>query len=150
MIWVLDASVALRWFLEEESHPHADLVLEKIVYEPNSFAVPELFAFEVFSVLQRLHPNGLQAYKTGIIPLLQLGIFRQPMTRRMVVKANYFVKLGLTGYDACYAGLARDLGGLWLTFDQKAHMLIEKEKISCLIEDRMPAKWLATPTITRK
>ena len=24
MIWVLDASVAVRWFIEEEVHPHAD------------------------------------------------------------------------------------------------------------------------------
>jgi predicted nucleic acid-binding protein len=142
MIWVLDASVALRWLLEEEVHPHADMVLEKIVYYPDSFAIPELFAFEVFSVLQRLHPNGLQAFKFGIIPLLQLGIFRQPMTERLAVKANYFVELGLTGYDACYAALARDLGAIWLTFDKKAHRQIEKEKISCFIEDRMPDKWL--------
>ena len=141
MIWVLDASVALRWLLEEEFHSNADMVLEKIVYYPDSFAVPELFAFEVFSVLQRLHPNGLQAFKIGIIPLLQLGIFRQPMTERLAVKANYFVELGLTGYDACYAALARDLGATWLTFDKKAHRLIKKEKISCFIEDRMPDKW---------
>jgi len=142
MIWVLDASVALRWLLEEEVHSNADMVLEKIVYYPDSFAVPELFAFEVFSVLQRLHPNGLQAFKIGIIPLLQFGIFRQPMTERLAVKANYFAELGLTGYDACYAALARDLGAIWLTFDKKAHRLVKKEKISCFIEDRMPDKWL--------
>ena len=117
------------------------MVLEKIVYDPDSFAVPELFAFEVFSVLHRLHPNGLQAFKMGIIPILQLGIFRQPMTERLAVKANYFVKLGLTGYDACYAALARDLGAIWLTFDKKAHRLIKKEKISCFIEDSMPDNW---------
>ena len=142
MIWVIDASVALRWLLEEEAHSHADMVLEKIVNNPDSFAVPELFAFEVFSVLHRLHPSGLQAFKMGIIPILQLGIFRQPMTERLAVKANYFVKLGLTGYDACYAALALDLSGIWLTFDKKAHRQIEKEKISRFIENRMPDKWL--------
>ncbi len=31
MIWVIDASVAVRWFLEQESHPHADLVLERMI-----------------------------------------------------------------------------------------------------------------------
>ena len=141
MIWVIDASVALRWLLEEEAHSHADMVLEKIVYDPDSFAVPELFAFEVFSVLHRLHPNGLQAFKMGIIPILQLGIFRQPMTKRLAVKANYFAELGLTGYDACYAALAQDLSGIWLTFDKKAHRLIKKEKTSCFIGDRMPDNW---------
>lgn len=141
MIWVIDASVALRWFIEDEKHPNSDAVLEKVIHEPESFAVPELFAFEVFSVLQRVHPNGLAAFRKGIIPLLQFGIFRQPMTEKIAVKANYFVQLGLTGYDACYAALARDLKGKWLTFDKMAHKFIQKEKVSCLLEDGMPARW---------
>ena len=141
MIWVIDASVALRWLIEEEIHPCAEKVLKKVIDEPERFAVPELFAFEVFSVLQRVHPNGLQAFIKGIIPLLQLGIFRQPMTDNLAVQANHFVKLGLTGYDACYAALAQDLKGNWLTFDRKAHRLIQKEKISFFLEEGMPKKW---------
>jgi len=141
MIWVIDASVALRWFIEDEKHPNSEAVLEKVIYEPESFAVPELFAFEVFSVLQRVHPNALAAFRKGIIPILQFGILRQPMTDTLAVKADHFVKLGLTGYDACYAALARDLKGIWLTFDKKAHELIQKEKVSCLLEDGMPAGW---------
>ena len=141
MIWVIDASVALRWLIEEEIHPCAEKVLKKVIDEPERFAVPELFAFEVFSVLQRVHPDGLQAFRKGIIPLLQLGIFRQPMTDNLAVQANHFVKLGLTGYDACYAALARDLKGNWLTFDKKAHRLIQKEKISYFLEEGMPEKW---------
>ena len=27
MIWVIDASVAVRWFIDEEAHAHADEVL---------------------------------------------------------------------------------------------------------------------------
>ena len=141
MIWVIDASVALRWLIEEEIHPCAEKVLKKVIDEPERFAVPELFAFEVFSVLQRVHPNGLQAFRKGIIPLLQFGMFRQPMTDNLAVQANHFVKLGLTGYDACYAALARDLKGKWITFDKKAHRLIQKERISCLLEDGMPKNW---------
>ena len=59
---------------------HADEVLEKAVQYPGNFAVPELFAFELYSVLQRVHPSGLQAFTGAIIPLLQGGILRQPMT----------------------------------------------------------------------
>jgi predicted nucleic acid-binding protein len=141
MIWVIDASIALRWFIEDEKHPNSDAVLGKVIHAPGNFAVPELFAFEVYSVLLRVHPNGLAAFRKGIIPILQLGIFRQPMTEKIAVKANYFVQLGLTGYDACYAALARDLKGTWLTFDSKAHQLIQKENISCLLDDEMPAHW---------
>ena len=141
MIWILDASVAVRWFIEEETHPLADEVLERVISEPEKFAVPELFAFEAFSVLHRLHPNGLEVFRKGIIPLLQGGIFRQPMTESLAVKAHSFFKLGLTGYDVCYAALARDLKGQWLTFDKKAHELIKEEKVSFHLDVKMPENW---------
>ena len=142
MIWVIDASVAVRWLIKDESHPHADEVLAKAVEYPQNFAVPELFAFEVYSVLQRMHPSGLQAFTGAIIPLLQGGIFRQPMTKDLSVKAEAFVKLGLTGCDACYAALAKKLRGRWLTFDRKAHRRIQKPNVSFLLGGRtMPQKW---------
>ncbi len=143
MIWVVDASVAVRWFIEEETHALADEVLERVISEPEKFAVPELFAFEVFSVLLRVHPNGLEVFRKGIIPLLQGGIFRQPITESLAVKANRFVKLGLTGYDACYAALARDLKGRWLTFDKKAHELIKEEEASFCLDEEMPENWIS-------
>jgi predicted nucleic acid-binding protein len=141
MTWVVDASVAVRWFLKEEANKNADEVLRRIVEQPDEFAVPELFTFEVYAVLQRLHPNGLQVYKQGVIPLLQAGIFRQPMTERLAIKANQFVKKGLTVYDACYAALAKDIKGLWLTFDEKAHRLIQEDNISLLLFENLPKEW---------
>ena len=50
----------------------------------------------------------------------------------------FFSELGLTGYDACYAALAEDLKGLWLTFDEKAHRNIAKDHISFLIAKKLP------------
>ena len=141
MIWVIDASVALRWYLEDEAHDCADEVLKAIVEDPCRFTVPELFAFEVYAVLQRLHPNGLQAFRKGIIPILQGGILRHPMTDDLAVSANRFVKKGLTGYDACYAALALDLKGYWLTFDKKAHEVIKKDGVSCLLSEGLPKDW---------
>jgi predicted nucleic acid-binding protein len=141
VIWVIDASVAVRWFIEEEAHPNSDEVLRAVVQQPERFAVPELFTFEVFSVLVRLHPNGLQAFRKGILPILHAGIFRQPMTEDLAVKANRFVKLGLSGYDACYAALSKDLNGKWLTFDEKAHKIIRKKRVSILIKEKMPGSW---------
>jgi len=141
MIWVIDASVALRWYLEDEAHDCADEVLKAIVEDPCRFTVPELFAFEVYAVFQRLHPNGLQAFRKGIIPILQGGILRHPMTDDLAVRASRFVKKGLTGYDACYAALALDLKGCWLTFDKKAHEVIKKDRVSCLLSEGMPEEW---------
>jgi predicted nucleic acid-binding protein len=141
MIWVIDASVALRWYLEDEPHDYADEVLRAVIEDPGRFTVPELFAFEVYAVLQRLHPHGLHAFRKGIIPLLQGGMLRHPMTDELAVKADRFVKKGLTGYDACYAALALDLKGCWLTFDKKAHELIERDEVSCLLSQGLPERW---------
>jgi len=31
--------------------------------------------------------------------------------------------------------------GTWLTFDKRAHRMIQKEKVSCFLDDRMPPNW---------
>jgi len=147
VIYVIDASVALRWYLEDEAHECADEVLNAVVDDPGRFSVPELFAFEVYAVLQRLHPNGLQVFRKGIMTLLQGGLLRHPMTDDLATKANRFIKKGLTGYDACYAALALDLKGIWLTFDKKAHVLIEKDGVSCLLSEGLPEGWSLTGQI---
>jgi len=141
VIWVIDASVAIRWFLTDEVNPAADDVLHRVIDEPESFAVPELFAFEVFSVLCRLHPHGPRVFHDGVMPLLDGGIFRQPMTAALSTRASAFLEHGLTGYDACYAALARDVGGAWLTFDRKAHTCIAAEGISCYLAEGLPPGW---------
>lgn len=141
MIWVIDASVAVKWFLKAESHPNARYVLEKTAENPAMFAVPELFAFEVFSVLQRVHPKGLDAFYAGILPLLEGGIYRQPMTYPLAARATFFVRQGLTGYDACYAALAEELQTKWLTFDVKAHRAIASLGLSLNLADELPDGW---------
>jgi predicted nucleic acid-binding protein len=141
MIWIIDASVAIRWMLEDESHPNAERILNMVVETPEFFAVPELFGFEVYSVLQRIHPQGITAFTQGIVPILQSGIFRQPMTKELALKADRYVRSGLTGYDACYAALAKDLNGIWLTFDKKAHNHIRKYNISYLLDEGIPDQW---------
>jgi len=141
MIWVIDASVAVRWFLENESHPHADLVLERMLSQPERFAVPELFCFEVYAVLCRIHPQGAEVFVKGMIPVLNCGILRYPMTESLALKASVFIDKGLTGYDACYAALAKELKGKWLTFDDRAHKVIKKNQLSYAILKELPGDW---------
>lgn len=141
MIWVIDASVAVRWFIEQESHPNADSVLERMLSQPERFAVPELFCFEVYAVLCRIHPHGAEVFIEGMIPVINCGIFRYPMTESLVLKATDFVNKGLTGYDASYAALARELKGMWLTFDDRAHRVIEKARLSYDITKSLPRNW---------
>lgn len=141
MSWVLDASVAVRWFLADELDENADRVLDRLVHEPGLFAVPELFCFETFSVLQRLHPAPLKAFVEGVIPILQGGLLRYPMTESLAQRADAFVSKGLTGYDACYVALAQELEGTWLTFDKLAVTRLADPKLACFLCRGLPKEW---------
>ena len=141
MIWVIDSSVVVRWFLKTEQHPHADAVMEQVVRQTGQFMAPELFAFEVYAVLCRLHPKGSEVFIEGVMPILEGGILRQPMTGNLARNASFYVGKGLTGYDACYAALAKEIGGLWLTFDGKAHRCIENCGVSLNLMEGLPENW---------
>ena len=127
--------------MKDESHPNADAVLRRLIDHPEFFAVPELFCFEVYAVLCRIHPSGRNAFVKGVIPILNSGILRQPMTRSLASQASRFVKKGLTGYDACYAALAREIKGTWLTFDRTAHENLVRERISHDLTRALPGEW---------
>jgi predicted nucleic acid-binding protein len=120
MKYVLDASVAVRWYLSDEEHPNADAVLERILESPELFAVPELFFFEVYAVLARRHPRPAETYHESFLPIVESGIYRHPMTAALSARGMPFLARGLSGYDACYAGLADELGARWITFDRQA------------------------------
>ena len=90
MIWVVDASVAVRWFLADEIHPNAEAVMQRMIYDPTSFAVPELFGFEVYAVLERLHPEGSRAFREGVLPILEGGVFRQPISEDLIMRGEPF------------------------------------------------------------
>lgn len=137
-MWVLDASVALRWLLRDARHPDAMAVLEHVHRHPTAYAVPELFAFETYSVLGRLAPDPLAAWRAAILPLLTGGVHRHPMTEELAGLGARYIGLGLTGYDASYAALAEQVGGRWLTFDKAAHRRLEASGVSFLLGDGLP------------
>jgi predicted nucleic acid-binding protein len=138
-MFVVDASVAIRWFTGDPS-PQAEEVLAAMVDAPGRFAVPELFLFECLAVLVRIVPNGLATFEEGILPVIGGGVLRVPMTEALARAARPFVVRGLTGYDACYAALARDLDGVWLTLDRKAHGRLGSGGDAFLLDagDRLP------------
>jgi len=139
--YVLDASVALRWYLQEEAGTSAEAIHRHILEEPARFAVPELFGYEVLSVLFRVHPRPWKTFQEGILPFLQSGVLRYPLTEGIAQRAARFVSMGLTGYDSMYAALAEELRACWLTFDARAHARIAAEKLSFDLNGGLPPEW---------
>jgi len=130
MTYVLDASVALKWYLPGRGTERADRVLRALLQSPGQFTVPELFLYEVLAVLYRHHPRAHEIYRRHVGRIVRSGVLRYPLTPGIVERIPFFIGKGLTEYDAAYAALAQEMGGLWLTFDTKVHGLIADERIS--------------------
>ncbi len=117
---VLDASVAIKWFLVEPETPDAVRVVQAILQGRDLFAVPELFYYEVFSVVAKKHATPSQWANEGMTWLLNLPLRRMPVTPDLAVQMHTFMAQGLSGYDAAYAALAYRSQGRWLTYDEEA------------------------------
>jgi predicted nucleic acid-binding protein len=63
------------------------------------------------------------------------------MTDDLAEEALPFTKRGLTGHDACYAALAKQLEGKGLTFDAKAHRRVSRTGVSHLLTKGLPKPW---------
>ncbi len=121
---VVDASVAVKWFLIEKETPDAMQVVHQILRGKDVFCVPELFYYEVFSVVMRKHQQPVQWAKSGMHWLLNLPLQRVPMGEDLSSEMSNFIARGLTGYDAAYAAIAQKNGGKWLTYDETARKLL--------------------------
>jgi len=73
MIWIIDASLAVRWFIDEEAHPHADEALEKTIAKPEnllSLNYLHLKSFLFYNVYTRmdlrlLERESCRSFKEG-------------------------------------------------------------------------------------
>ncbi len=119
---VLDASVAIKWFVKDEPHlREAAEVLDEIERDPSGFLVPELFMNELLAVLCRL-PDGRPARVQEALALVEaLGLTRIGNGHELLSLAvDFAVRWKLSGYDSVYAALAALANGVWLTADRRA------------------------------
>ena len=132
---VIDASIAIKWFVEEEGREDALAILDRVKRTPKDFAVPELFYIEMMSVMTRL-VSGQKARETIIDDLYDLGFMQLRVGAKLLKVASHLsTTSGISGYDALYAACAKSLKGRWLTADRKAHNKIAALRISSVLGD---------------
>ncbi|MBI4366491.1 MAG: type II toxin-antitoxin system VapC family toxin [Deltaproteobacteria bacterium] len=133
-IRIIDASVAIKWFVkQEEGADRALCLLDEIRVSVDAFAVPELFFDEMLHVLCKILPTEalVQSYMEA---LQDLGLHRLGNGRQTIATAIRLAKRHhLSGYDAVYAANAQLVQGVWITADAEAHGKIAPLKISCLL-----------------
>lgn len=133
---VVDASVALKWFVREDWGRDAALaLLDRINEDPRPFVVPELFFNEMLAVLCKL--SGDAPLIVDYIGILEaLGLERIGNGSRLLARAAELAKQHrLSGYDAVYAACADLTGGTWLTADERAHKKLRSTGLVELVAD---------------
>lgn len=136
MIKIIDASVAVKWFVLEPLRERALALLDEIQEAPQEFAVPELFFNEMLSTFCRLLDKAPKIHE--YLDLIQnLGLTRLGNGREALAAAATLAKEhALSGYDAIYAANAQLVRGIWITADGVAHRKISRLGISQLLSAR--------------
>jgi predicted nucleic acid-binding protein len=120
--FVLDTSVSVSWFFEDEGGDYAADVLESL--NTREAVVPALWQLEVANVLvvAERRKRCSEAEAVRFIELLEnLPITIDEDTAHRALHATYQLarEYGLTSYDAAYLELAMRLGAPLATMDRQ-------------------------------
>ena len=117
---VIDASVAVKWFVEEADSPAAHRLLEAYAIGETTLVAPDLLVYEVSNVLLRNPTFRTQEVQRSIERLYELEIELIAPSVDIINAAIALAKARrLTFYDALYVQLAHHLELPLLTADAK-------------------------------
>jgi predicted nucleic acid-binding protein len=130
---VVDASVAIKLFVLEESTGQADTLLEQLASDPPArFYVPDLLFIECSNILWKYVRNYgyLAENARQDVADLQALALRSVSTADLLVPAlELALAQDITTYDACYAALASQLHLPLIT----KHLALECKLLGTLI-----------------
>lgn len=116
--WVVDASVAVKWFIPEIHSEDA----RRLLIEGNELVAPELLLTEVGNILWKKHLAGeLEAVEAREI-IVELGRLPMRIVRMVPYIENALalaIKYRRTVYDCIYLALAIHEGSRFVTADRK-------------------------------
>jgi predicted nucleic acid-binding protein len=121
---VIDASVAVKWYLRDEDLlSQADSLLSGYGDGSLDATAPNLSRYEVASALLVAHRSGrigVDDVHTSLEDYSSLGIIEANDTDLLLVSAARLVAdHGLGYYDGVYLALAEEIGGQFVTADDR-------------------------------
>lgn len=117
---ILDASIALKWFLKEKDSGLADNILEKLEKEELKIFIPQIFFFEVVNVVKTKAESTSYDVLKVINKIFSLNLNTEKVDLNLLKKANFYAqKHNLSIYDASYIALAKINNAILITADEK-------------------------------
>ena len=117
-VFVLDASVAVKWYVKEEMRDIALRLRDHFVSELIDLEAPGLILYELGNAL-RHHPGSTAAEcAEAVRQLRNVGVIFHKLDNTLIdLAANLAYEEKITFYDAVYLALAKDLNAKLITAD---------------------------------
>jgi predicted nucleic acid-binding protein len=108
--YVVDASVAIKWFVDEEKSEIARNLLRNAELETIRLFTPDILLYEIGNALGKGKHFGRQDIVDALDVLLDSSVEVRNLDRSLIAQsASFMERYGLTFYDASYAALAHTL-----------------------------------------
>lgn len=125
--FVIDASIAVKWFSVEKDTPKARSILQKMQNGEKKAVAPDILIYEVMNALWKGKKEDT-ARITKVAEELSLSSLKilhlnSNLTQESI---KFMVKYDLTFYDAAYAGLSKLLNIPLLTANSKDHAKVKE------------------------
>jgi len=121
---VLDASVIVKWYSEEDDSDIAQDIRDHFFKSKIKILVPDILFYEVANALRYNQVLTENEITSAIADLYEIGFERIFMDKSMLSRtASIALKSNITVYDAAYISLAEQSECKYITADEK---LVEK------------------------
>jgi predicted nucleic acid-binding protein len=129
VLLVLDTSIVLKWYKEEEYTEIALKIKKDFVEGLNEIIVPDLVLYEMANVLRFTDGFNERLIKKSLESFIDLGVDIVIPTIEMIslaTKLSY--KYKITVYDAIFIALSKIINGIFVTADKKLYEKVKKLK----------------------
>jgi len=117
---VVDSSVAVKWFSQEEGTGAALALRDEAFSGKRRLEAPDLLLYEIGNALRYNSRLDAGDVKIAVGSLLDLGIVFHPAGAALLSKAvDLAMRYRMTVYDGCFIALADILGLPLITADEK-------------------------------
>ena len=134
---VVDASVGIKLFVEEDDSAQADRLFQQLEEQPDSrFYVPDLFFVECANILWKyVRHFGYPAEnaRQDVADLRALALLSVSTADLIVSGLELALEYKITAYDACYAALAQQNQIPMITADRPLSQKLQNSGIEVML-----------------
>lgn len=131
--YVVDASVAIKWFADEEKSEIARSLLRNAELETIRIFAPDILLYEIGNALGKGKHFGRQDIIDALDVLLDSSVEVRNLDRLLIAQiASFMERYSLTFYDASYAALAHTLSIPLISENPKDHGKIKEIEVKSL------------------